>query len=311
MRINHGHTAVLASNILFGMNYALSKNLMDGTMSPISLNAWRFIAGAVAFWMLSPLSREKVAPKDLLILLAGAGFGLLLNQISFMQGLSRTSPLDASIIATSVPILTMVLSANFLREPAGWVKTVGVIVGACGAVFLIINSHMDAAGHGDLIGNLFCVLSCLSFATYLIVTKGVSKRYAPLTLMKWMFLFAVVLYLPFSIKDVVTTDYTSFTRIDWFSLGFNMIGATILTYLLMPIGQRRLRPTTLAMYNYVQPLVAALLTIWMGQDNYTFGKGLAALLVFLGVYIVTRSKTRAEVEAEKAGRILPPEERED
>lgn len=302
---------MLAVNILFGMNYALSKDLMDGTLSAVSLNAWRFIAGGVVFWMLSPLKREKVSPKDLLILLAGAAFGLLINQISFIQGLARTSPLDSSIISTSVPILTMVLSALFLREPASWVKILGVVVGAGGAVFLVYTSQADTTGQSSLVGNLLCLLSCLSYATFLIVTKRISQRYSPLTLMKWMFLFAVVIYLPFSYKDVLTTDFGGFTQSDWFSWVFALVGATILPYLLMPIGQKRLRPTTLAMYNYVQPIVAALLAVYLGQGTYTVSKGIAAALVFLGVYIVTRSKSRAELEAAKAGRPLPPEKRED
>lgn len=309
MKLNHGHTAMLATNVLFGMNYALSKDLMDGTMSAVSLNAWRFLAGAVFFWALSPLKREKVSHKDLFILLIGAIVGLLMNQIFFIQGLSRTSPLDSSIIATSVPILTMVLSALFLKEPASWMKIIGVVVGASGAVFLVYTSQFDASGHSSLVGNLLCLLSCLSFAAFLIITKRVAERYSPVTLMKWMFLFAVVLYLPFTYKDLLTTRFVSFEQGDWFSWIFAMVGATILPYLLTPIGQKRLRPTTLAMYNYVQPITAGLLAVYMGQGAYTVSKGIAAGLVFLGVYIVTRSKSRAEIEAARENRSLPTDQR--
>lgn len=292
MRFNHGHTAMLAVNLFFGMNYALSKDLMDGTMSAVSLNASRFIIGGLFFWMLSPLKREKVNPKDRLILLAGAVVGLLLNQISFMQGLARTSPLDSSIISTSVPILTMVLSAFFLREPVTWVKTLGIVIGASGAVFLVYTSQADVTGQSSLVGNLLCLLSCLSYAAFLIITRRVAQRYSPVTLMKWMFLFAVVLYLPFTYKELLATSFSQFEQSDWFSWGFAMVGATILPYLLMPIGQKQLRPTTLAMYNYVQPIVAALLAAYLGQGSYTVTKGIAAALVFLGVYIVTRGSSR-------------------
>jgi len=302
---------MLTVNILFGMNYAFSKEILTVNITAVGLNELRFLAACVVFWLISLSKKERVGKKDMLILFIGSLFGLLGNQIFFIQGLSRTSPLDSSIIATSVPIITMVLSAIFLKEPASWVKIFGVVVGASGAVFLVYSSQADASGQSSLTGNLLCLASCLSYATFLIVTKRVSQRYSPITIMKWMFLFAVLLYTPFSLKDVITTNYAGFTNQAVFSLLFAMIGATVFPYLLLPVGQSRLRPTTLAMYNYIQPIVAAVLAAIMGQDTYTLTKAFAALLVFLGVYIVTRSKSRADIDAEKAGLPFPVKERED
>lgn len=297
MRINHGHSAMLASSILFGINFTTTKNIVNVQISAIGLNELRFIAGGVAFWLLSLAYPERVSTKDKLVLFVAALFGLLINQISFIHGLAKTSPLDSSIIVTFLPVLTMILAAIFLKEPISLVKILGVLIGASGAVFLVYSSHSGSGGQSNLIGNLLCLLSGLSFATYLIVSRRISQRYSPITMMKWMFLYALILFTPISIKEVLKTDYAAFTPSTWGSLLFVLVGATILPYLLMPIGQKRLRPTTLAMYNYVQPIVVAVLASLSGQDTYTATKAIAAVLVFVGVYVVTQSKSRADVEA--------------
>lgn len=297
MRINHGHTAMLASSILFGVNFTVTKSIVNTDISAVGLNEMRFLAGGIFFWILSLSKPERVSSKDKLILLGGALFGLLINQISFIHGLALTSPLDSSIIVTFLPIITLILAAIFLKEPASWLKILGVLVGASGALFLIYESHVDNNGQSSLAGNLLCLLSGLSFAIYLILTRHISQRYAPVTIMKWMFLYALIIFTPISFNEIASTDFASFSPTVWFSLAFVMIGATILPYLLMPFAQSRLRPTTLAMYNYVQPFMVAVLATVTGQDTYTATKAFAAVLVFVGVYIVTKSKSRADIEA--------------
>lgn len=310
MRINHGHSAMLVSSVLFGINFTTTKSIVNINFSAVGLNELRFIAGGIAFWLLSLFKPERVSLKDKLILLAGAAFGLMINQICFIQGLALTSPLDSSIIVTFLPIITMILAAIFLKEPASWLKILGVLVGASGALLLIYASQIDQSGNSSLKGNLLCLCSGFSFAIYLIITRGISHRYHPITIMKWMFLYALIIFTPFSYKEVISADYASFTPSVWFSLVFIMIGATVLPYLLMPYAQSRLRPTTLAMYNYVQPLMVGVLAAVTGQDTYTATKVFAAVLVFSGVFIVTKSKSRADIEAAKVKAVLknhPPD----
>lgn len=295
-----GHIALLFVNIFFGINLSVSKELLDGTLSPLNMNFLRFLFGAVAFWMLSILKHEKVSNKDMLLLFAGSMLGLLGNQIFFVQGLSRTSIIDASIISTTVPIITMILSAMVLKEPLTWVKALGVFTGASGAVFLVISSHGGSNPSGNITGDLLCFMSALSFSAFLVVTKNVTQRYSSVTVMKWMFLFACILILPFSADELKAVHWESFDRNKWFSLGFLLIFATVIPYLLIPVGQKLLRPTTQAMYNYVQPIVAMIVVVIAGQNTLTAPKVIAAVMVFLGVYIVTRSKSRADVEADLA-----------
>jgi drug/metabolite transporter (DMT)-like permease len=299
-----GHSAMLMVNIFFGMNMAISKGLMGEAVSPMGLNALRFLFGGVGFWLLSIFFRERVEKKDLGILFLGSVLGLLINQIFFIQGLARTSPIDASIICTSLPIITMLLSALILKEPITWLKALGVMVGASGAIYLVYTAQNENTGASSLVGNLLCFGSCVSFALFLVVTKTVSQKYRPITTMKWMFLFAILLFLPFSFTDVSSLRFSNFSQSDYASLFFVLVFATLIPYLLIPLGQKILRPTTLAMYNYVQPIMASLLAVFIGQDSFSFSKGLAAALVFTGVFIVTRSKSRADIEAAKLAKKL-------
>ena len=149
-----------------------------------------------------------------------------------------------------------------------------------------------------MMGNLLCFLSVISYATYLVISKPIAQRYSPVTLMKWMFLFSTILMVPFSMQEVVNaklfSSETTFSALS--SLFYVVFCATFLAYLFIPIALKRIRPTTISMYNYAQPLVAAALAIFMGQAKLTWDKPVAALLVFTGVYLVTQSKSRAELE---------------
>lgn len=297
-----GHLALLCSSIFFGLNFVIAKGLLNGAVSPVGLNALRFLAGAVAFWGISLFMKpQKVLRKDLLILFGGSALGLMLNQILFVQGLSRTSSINASIISTTVPMLTMIFSAMILKEPISLLKVIGVLVGGAGAVFLVLTSLHGIDKESSLLGDLLCMSSCAAYSLFLVITKPVSQRYSPVTVMKWMFLFAVLLVIPFSLTSVTNIDFAGLDKSNWLSLGFVLVFATIVPYFLIPVAQKRLRPTTQAMYNYVLPIVATALAVYMGTGTLTVTKVIASVLVFVGVYIVTRSRSRADLEA--AGRV--------
>jgi len=295
-----GHIALLCSSVFFGLNFVISKVLLNGAISPVGLNALRFLAGAAAFWLISLFMKsEKVSRRDLLILLGGSALGLMLNQILFVQGLSRTSSINASIISTTVPMLTMIFSAMILKEPISWMKILGVIIGGVGAVFLILNSIHGFDKDSSLLGDLLCLASSAAYSSFLVVTKPISQRYSPVTVMKWMFLFGTIVCLPFCYKPVMQTDFTLLSNGTFWRIGYMVIFATFFGYLLIPIGQKVLRPTTLSMYNYVQPVVASMLAVFIGMDTFGYEQALSGILVFSGVYIVTQSKSKAQMEVEK------------
>ncbi|MFQ8826260.1 MAG: DMT family transporter [Alistipes sp.] len=300
-----GHAAMLGVGVIFGLLSPVSKALLDsGLIGPAGLMMVRTAGAAGAFWTASLFTRrERVAPRDRLSLFFAALLGIVLNQGSFILGVSMTSPIDASVVTTTAPIFAMIIAALYLREPITGMKIAGVAIGAVGALMLILSSPAaSSSGGGSVGGDLLCMFAQLSYATYFVVFKGLIGRYGPVTLMKWMFLFATLCWLPFGAGDFASARWQAFGWRNFAEVGFIVLGATFLTYLLLPVGQKNLRPTVGCMYNYLQPLVASLVAVLAGMDRFTTVKAAAVVLVFAGVYVVTRSKSKAQMDAEASRR---------
>jgi drug/metabolite transporter (DMT)-like permease len=300
----NGHIAIFSANLIFGLNNPISRTLMPEILSPYTLTFFRMSGGLLLFWIVSIFcKREHVPPRDILMLFFASFFALTLNQLPFFIGLSMTSPIDASIVVTMLPIVTMILAAAIIREPITLLKATGVLVGASGALLLVFTSHTLHVGKSNFWGNIIVFGATASFAIYLTVFKDLISRYSPVTVMKWMFLFGTFSCFPFCYKPIMQTDFTLLTSGTYWRIGYMVIFATFLGYLLIPIGQKILRPTTLSMYNYLQPVAASFLAVAIGIDTFGIEKAISGLLVFAGVYIVTRSKSRSDIEAEKASGI--------
>ncbi|MBQ4280249.1 MAG: DMT family transporter [Rikenellaceae bacterium] len=301
-----GHLAMLSANVIFGLFSPVSKDLLaSGVMSSYALTLFRMFGAAAIFWIASAfLPREHVKPRDMGLLFFASLFGILMNQGFFIAGLSMTSPIDASVVTTTVPIITMILAAFVLQEPITGKKVSGIFIGAFGALMLIMNSRGDTTGGGNhFLGDLVCLLGELSFAIYLVVFKKLVSRYSAVTVMKWMFVYASICSVPFCYNDVTRIDYSRFTPETYAQLAYIVVFATFVAYLLIPIGQQRLRPTVVSMYTYVQPIIASLVAVAVGQDHFGWPKAIAALLVFVGVYVVTSSKSKAQMDAEARARL--------
>lgn len=227
-------------------------------------------------------------------------FALVFNQGVYIFGLSLTSPVDASIVTTTLPIVTMIVAAIYLKEPITNKKVLGIFVGAMGALILIISSQATDNGGGNIIGDLLCLLAQISFSIYLTVFKGLSQRYSAITINKWMFVYASICYIPFSYHDISTIQWNTISTISIIEVLYVVIGGSFIAYLCIMSAQKILRPTVVSMYNYMQPIVATIAAIIMGVGSFGWQKGIAIALVFLGVYIVTQSKSRADFE--KAGK---------
>ncbi|MDR1879209.1 MAG: DMT family transporter [Bacteroidales bacterium] len=298
-----GHIAVLGANIIFGLNTSVSRTLIPNEINPYLLTFIRMTGAMLLFWIVSLfIAREHVPVKDILLLFLASVFGVILNQIPFIAGLSLTSPIDASIVITLLPIMSMFLAAVILKEPVTFKKILGVVIGASGALLLIFSHKNLHTGNGNMVGNLMILFSVFSYSLYLSLFKKLISRYSPVTIMKWMFLFATVVAYPFCRKAVLQTDYSSLGTDVYLRIAYVVIFATFIAYLLIPIGQKALRPTTFSMYNYLQPVVASLIAVLLGMDVFGIEKILSGILVFAGVYFVTRSKSRAQIEMEKSSK---------
>ena len=296
-----GHVAMFAACVLFGLMSPLAKAVLDGRVDALTLTMLRLAGAAVVFWIASLfVHRERVTWADLGRMFIASMLGVVLNQLTFIVGVSLTSPIDATVITTTTPIFVMLIAALYLREPITGKKVLGVLTGATGALLLILSGARAVAHTGSSVeGNLLCLASQLSFATYFVLFKKMISRYTPITLMKWMFLYATVCCLPFCWSSVQQVPWSAVGSGDWWRIGYVVLGGTFVGYLLMPIGQKNLRPTVASSYNYTQPMVASLVSVWMGLDHFGWVKVGAMVLVFTGVFIVTRSKSRAQIERER------------
>ena len=299
-----GHILILITNILFAVNMPISKYLLPAHVPPEGLTIMRMAFACVMFWIVSLFTvKEKVPLKDLGMLFVCALCGVGINQGLFIVGLNRSSPVDASIIATAVPIFVLLLAAVILKEPITRKKSFGVFMGVSGGLLLVFSSTHATDSISSLDGDMMMIVSGLMYAIYLVLSKPLSLRYSSVTMMKWMFLFTTLTLVPFTFRHVL--DAPAFHREVWdfTELGaifYVLFGATFLPYLLIPMSLKRIRPTTVSMYNYVQPVASVLFTVVLGLDVFGFTKAAAAGCIFLGVWLVTMSKSRKDLEAEQA-----------
>ena len=279
----------------------LGKDAMTHGFTGIDMVTFRVTGGAVLFWLTSLFTpKEHVPKKDLLMLIGAAVFGLVTNQCCYTIGLSITSPVNASIVTTSMPIFAMILAFLILKEPITAKKAGGVAIGCAGAVILIVTSAAAANSKvGDICGDLFCLGAQFSFALYLALFSPLVRRYSVITVNKWMFTYATIMILPFTFGHVSSIDYASIPTSTWLETGFVVIFGTYVSYILMMIGQHTLRPTVVSIYNYVQPIVSVTVSVLTGIGVFKPAQGAAVILVCLGVWLVTKSKSRRDVLAAK------------
>lgn len=262
---------------------------------------FRVVGAAILFWFASFFVKKENPPlRDILLLGLAGLFGLVLNQCCYTIGLSITSPINSSIVTTSMPIFAMILSAIILKEPITAKKAGGVFMGFSGALMLILTSATaDNSKVGDIRGDLLCMFAQLSFAFYLSMFNRLIKRYSVFTVNKWMFTFAALVITPFTYSDVAAIPFASITLRTWLETAFVVVVCTFFCYILTMQAQQVLRPTVVSVYNYVQPLVAVIVSVLTGLGVFKPTHALAVLLVFFGVRFVTKSKSRKDMEKAK------------
>lgn len=295
---NDNRTAVIAHLSMFmacafwGLMAPLGKDAMTHGIDGIDMVTFRVVGGALLFWVTSLFVKHEHVPKRDILLFAGAGFcGICTNQCLYTIGLSITSPINASIVTTSMPIFAMILAAIILREPITGKKALGVLMGCSGAIILILTSAAALSDKvGDIRGDLLALAAQFSFALYLSLFNPLIKRYTVFTTNKWMFLWAAIFILPFSFTHVMEIDWPNVPARTWMEAGYVVFFGTYVGYIFTMIGQRTLRPTVVSVYNYVQPIVSVMASVILGIAILQWSQVLAVFLVFSGVWLVTKSR---------------------
>lgn len=290
-----GHLAAFGAYAIFGLNIIFCKDMSnEGGLPPIALFTFRALVAGALFWLLSLfLPKERVPKRDLLKIAGASLLGLFIPQMTFLTSITMTTAIDTSVLSSMTPIGTMFVAAIFLKEPITWKKAGGVAISFVGVLLLIFNSMHEPNGvdHTEPLGVVLLVCNALSFAMYLGIFRPVIARYSVVTFMKWAFLFALIASIPFSAHSIFgVIDYAAVPGQVWWEVGYLIFFATFVAYFLIPVAQQRIRPTLVSMYSYMQPIIAAVISIAIGMDVLTWKKCLAALLVFFGVALVNKSR---------------------
>ena len=290
-----GHLACFIAYAIFGINIIVCKDLTSSRLiSPLALFCLRSLGAGSLFWIISCfLPKEKVEKKDYGKIMMASLLGFFLTQMTFLIAIPDITPMDCSIVSSLSPIYTMFIAAFALKEPITLRKVGGVAISFLGVIYLILNT---VTGQGSTVetswvGILLMIANSLCFSLYLGLFKPVITKYSVITFMKWIFLFAAAFSLPLAAKELITFDYSLLSGTYLSELAFLIVCSTFITYFLIPLGQKRIRPTLVSMYSYVQPIIAIVISIWVGMDTLSWQKVLAAAMVFGGVVLVNYSRS--------------------
>ena len=290
-----GHLACFIAYAIFGINIIVCKDLTSSRLiSPLALFCLRSLGAGSLFWIISCfLPKEKVEKKDYVKIMMASLLGFFLTQITFLIAIPDITPMDCSIVSSLSPIYTMFIAAFALKEPITFRKIGGVAISFIGVIYLILNT---VTGQGSTVqtswvGILLMIANSLCFSLYLGLFKPVITKYSVITFMKWIFLFAAAFSLPLAAHELITFDYRLLSGTYLSELAFLIVCSTFITYFLIPLGQKRIRPTLVSMYSYVQPIIAIVISIWVGMDTLSWQKIVAAAMVFGGVVLVNYSRS--------------------
>lgn len=285
--------AAISEATIYGLNHTIAKGVMPLYIKPFGFILLRVTGATILFWLISLwFPKEKIATSDWLRLIACAVFGMVINMLLFFKGLSLSTPINSSVIVTITPILVLVLSSYLLREKITWLKVSGIFLGLSGALMLVLFSEeMRQDAPNIPLGNLLFIVNAFSFGIYLILVKPLASKYHPITLMKWLFLIALIVNFPLTISEFTEVKWQQLPSPAIWSLVFVVLGTTFSTYLLNIFAIKQLSPSTLSSFIYLQPLIAIIFAIIMGTDELNLLKVAAGSLVFVGVYLVTKKKT--------------------
>ena len=285
--------AAFIATSIYGINHTVGKELMPHYIGPYGLILLRVLGASVLFWIIGFWGpKERIDKKDWKRIFLCSLVGMSINMLAFFKGLSLSTPINSSIIITLAPIMVFVMSVIFIKEKITTLKYIGVGIGFLGALSLILfNNEVSYNAPNISLGNILFVINCIFYGIYLIIVKPLTKKYHSFTIMKWLFLLAVFINLPVTIGE--------FTQVKWTSLPFDaiwrmifvVVGTTFLTYLLNVFALRELKASTIGVFMYVQPLIGILYAVIVGNYSLNFLKVTAAILIFTGVYLVSKKNT--------------------
>lgn len=287
-RIFLSHIALIIVNLIYALNYTIAKDVMPEYIQPSGFILLRVIGGSILFFLTYLFFvKERVKKKDFFRLMLCGLFGVAINQLFFFEGLNLTTPINAAIIMTISPVLVIITSAIIIKEKITVRKIIGIFLGLIGACILILNSGDISFENDFFTGNILVLINATSYAVYLVLVKTLMKRYNPITVMFYVFIFGLIFVLPFGIDEIQKIDLTTFNEEIYLKIGFVVICTTFIAYMFNAFALKSLNPSVVSVYIYLQPLLASLIAIALNSDSLSLVKILSAIFIFSAVFLVS------------------------
>lgn len=289
------HLALIFANLFFAINLTAVKHLTNLELAkPFGLNVVRVAVSVLLFWVLyaiKPVS-IRIDKSDRWRLFLCAVFGIAINQLFFLKGLSMTYPIHAALLLLTTPILIVFIAAWVLKERLGLFKVMGLALGISGALVLVLTKDSAGSGNDVLLGDIFIIVNAVSYTTYFVLVKPLMLKYNPVVILRWIFTIGTMLILPFGWKEFTEIPWNNYSLIDFTSMGFVVLTGTFLAYLFNLYGIKNLGASIAGFYIYTQPVFAALIAMLFLHEQLALYKIVAAVLIFGGVYMANKQRTK-------------------
>ena len=298
------HIGLLIANLIYGGNYLVAKGIMPNVIGPSGFILLRVLGASIVFACVLPFVGGIIKDKKAWgrLLLCGL-FGVCANQLLFFNGLNLTSPINASIIMTVSPVLVLLLTALLLKTKVLPIRWIGVAIGGLGAILLITSKSSDS----NLVsfqGNAMVFFNAFSYSVYLLLVKPLMTKYNPIQVISHVFLIGLILVVPFGYEQFSQVSWENLTTNNYLSLLYVVLGTTVLSYALNIFSLKHVSAAVTSSYIYLQPVFSAVVSYWYasysGNGNYadlTVSKLLYTVLIFVGVYLVSKPQKQKLTEA--------------
>ena len=282
--------AVSIATLIYGVTYTIAKDVMPNYIKPYGFILLRVSSATLIFWTVGLFTKQqKIEKSDYKKILIASFFGITINMLAFFKGLSLTSPISASVMMVTSPIMVLIFSSILIRKPIGKQRILGVFIGLVGALFLItLGNSSTETSTNSAFGNFLVFLNAASYGLYLVLAKDLVKKYNPIVFIKWLYLFGLIFVIPFGYSELRAVIWQEIPKNIYWNISFVLLFTTCITYLFNLYGLSKLKPTTVSVFIYLQPVIATIYALIVGSDSLNLVKLCATLLIFLGVYLVTK-----------------------
>lgn len=290
-----GNACILVATIFWGVNVSFTKALIPQWMTSESISAVRLVGGCILFWLASLfIKNSRIDRADWKTLILGGVVGLFGFIYLFVMSLRYANPIDVSIIMTLPPMFVILMGVLFRHTRPSWIELLGVVVSFVGAVIVIVAANSGKAGSDNLLGDALAVASCICYAFYLVILEGPTRKYRPVTLLRWVFLFAAIpgafLTIGFNHLPILHTTAAA----PWLEISFILLCPTFIAYFLVQPAIKSIGSELVSLYQYLLPVFATVSAVLMGLDTLRWVQ-VAAMAVIVGGMVLTNVGKRRRV----------------